>query len=153
MKIEDLLSSPFSFNKRKVFTPCETRPLWKTSLIILILGTIGQNNKRCSLKKIHTANWLIKSSEHFHELMEWSQKDTLFAPNIRLDPSVDRAIEMIAASGYVAKVEGKISLTEKGESFFKELNELEIMTKEKEILILVKRHLSEAAIERLFKAN
>jgi len=153
MKIEDILNSPFSFRQRKVFTPCETRPLWKGALAVLIIGVTGRE-KRCSLKKIHTANWLTKSPEHLSELTDWSQSNSLFAPNIRLDPFIDRAIELIAASGYARKADKKIELTPKGEKFFEQLEaDKELMTQEKAILVASKKYLSEAAVERIFKAS
>jgi hypothetical protein len=154
MKIEDLLNSPFSFNQRKTFTPCETRPLWKCALVVLIVGMTGQEKRRCSLKKIHTSNWLTKSSEHVAELNDWSESNMLFSPNIRLDPFIDRAIELLAASGYIWRTEGKIELTPKGEEFFKKIEQKEdLMVQEKSTLKAAKKQLSEAAIERIFKAN
>lgn len=153
MNLEELLNSPFSFNQRKTFTPCETRPLWKCSLIILIVGSVGRD-KRCSLKKIHTANWLLKSPHHLKDIIDWSQSNLLFPPNIRLDPFVDRAIELIAAHGYARKIDGKIELTTTGEEFFNQLMaDKELMTKEKIALKTSKKHISEAAVERIFKAN
>ncbi|HBO5882601.1 hypothetical protein [Pseudomonas aeruginosa] len=153
MNIDELLSNPFSFNKRKIFTPCETRPLWKCSLVVLIVGITGKE-KRCSLKKIHTANWLTKSPAHFDDLVLWSQKNLLFAPGIRLDPTVDRAIELLAGSGFVCKIGGKIALTAKGELFLSQLeSDAELMKLEKQCLSSSKKYLSEAAVERLFKAD
>lgn len=153
MKIEELLSSPFSFSQRNTFTPCETRPLWKCALVILIIGITGRE-QRCSLGKIHTASWLIKSPEHLNELLDWSKSDPLFAPCIRLDPTIDRAIELIAASGYACKTGGKIALTAAGQQLFKQLEEHEkIMNLEKKTLMTAKKYISESAIERIFKAN
>lgn len=153
MNLEDLLNSPFSFNQRKTFTPCETRPLWKCSLVVLIIGLTGRD-KRCSLKKIHAGNWLTKSVEHLDELLEWSRSETLFAPHIRLDPTVDRAIDLIAASGFVCKISGKIALTPEGEKLYSQIfANSEIMEREKKTLAAAKTYLSEAAVERIFKAN
>lgn len=153
MKIEELLSSPFSFRQRKIFTPCETRPLWKCALVILIIGMTGRE-KRCSLRKIHTANWLVKSPEHLKELLEWSKSNSLFSPCIRLDPTIDRAIELVAASGYACKTGGKIALTAAGERFLNKLEgDMQVMTIEKNALKVAKKHLSESAVERIFKAN
>lgn len=153
MNLEDLLNSPFSFNQRKTFTPCETRPLWKCALVILIIGLTGRE-KRCSLKKIHAGNWVTKSTEHLDELLEWSRSETLFAPHIRLDPTVDRAIDLIAASGYVCKTGGKIALTSEGEILFSQISaNSEIMGREKKSLAAAKKYLSETAVERIFKAN
>jgi hypothetical protein len=153
MKIDEILNSPFSFKQRKAFTPCETRPLWKCALIILIVGLTGRE-KKCSLKKIHTANWVIKSSEHLKDLIDWSQSNLLFPPNIRLDPFTDRAIELVAASGHVRKSSGKIELTPTGETFFEGLMaNKEIMTQEKSSLKASKKYLSDSAIEKIFRAH
>lgn len=153
MKLEELLNNPFSFNQRKIFTPCETRPLWKCSLVVLIIGITGQDNKKCSLRKIHTANWLTKSPEHLNNLKDWAQSNLLFPPSIRLDPFIDRAVELIVASGYACKVNGKIELTTKGEEFFMQLEaDEELMMHEKSALRASKKYLSEAAVERVFKA-
>lgn len=153
MNIDDLLSSPFSFKSRKIFIPCETRPLWKASIVILIIGLTGRE-KRCSLRKVHTANWLTKSKNHLEELIDWTKSVDLFPPNIRMDPFIDKAIDLIAASGYVYKTGGKIELTAKGEKFFSQLEaDSDLMKAEKSILKDSKKYLSEAAIERIFKAN
>lgn len=110
--------------------------------------------KKCSLRKIHTANWLTKSPDHLDEFLDWSQSNLLFSPCIRLDPTIDRAIELIAASGYACKTGGKIALTEEGERFFKQLeHDKKIMELEKKVLITSKKYLSEAAVERISKAN
>lgn len=152
MNIEDLLSSPFSFRQRKIYTPCDTRPIWKCTLVILIIGVTGRERK-CSLKKIHTAGWITKSPEHLQELIDWSKSESLFPPNIRLDPSIDRAIELVAASGYAYKTDGKIALTDSGENLLTELENLGVMEHEKNALKASKKYLSEAAVERIFKAN
>jgi len=152
MNIEDILKKPFSFTQRKIFTPCETRPIWKCSLVVLIIGLTGRD-KRCSQKKIHTANWLTKSVDHFEELREWSRSETLFPPHIRFDPTIDRAIDLIVGNGYAFKIGGKIALSDLGEALYLQIMANDIMTREKSALTAAKKQLSEAAIERIFKAN
>lgn len=152
MNIEEILKNPFSFTQRKVFTPCETRPIWKCSLVILIIGLTGRN-KRCSQIKIHTANWLTKSPEHYDELREWSRAETMFPPHIRFDPTIDRAIDLIVGNKYAYKIDGKIALTDLGEALYLQIIANDIMMHERNVLTAAKKLLSEAAIKRIFKAS
>ena len=152
MKIDEILSSPFSFRKRAVYIPCDTRASWKCALVILVIGKAGKDHS-CSLKKTHTANWILKSEIHLKLFNEWVDKNSLFPPSVRMDPSIDRAIELLAASGHLEKSNGKLSLTNKGLAIYSELEKENLMLKEKEILASLKRKLSEAAVERIFKAS
>lgn len=70
-----------------------------------------------------------------------------------MDPSIDRAIELLSASGKLEKSDGKLSLTDEGVILYSGLRDEDIMLKEKEILGSLKRKLSEAAVERIFKAS
>ncbi|MDO8343523.1 MAG: hypothetical protein Q7T48_10015 [Cellvibrio sp.] len=150
MKIEDILNAPFTFTVRKNFTPCDTRPLWKSCLIILTLGIVGKNNN-ASLKKIHVANWITKDTTHFHSFMEWEGKDERKRPDVRLEPSIDRIIDLLVSNKIVEKLNGAIELTEKGIEIFKEIDSYEIYMDEKKSLSNVKRYLTDAAIKRLFE--
>lgn len=152
MKVDDILSSPFSFTRRAEYIPCDTRASWKCALATLIIGITGKDFT-CSLKKIHTANWILKSKTHLKYFDEWTAKNSLFPPGVRMDPSIDRAIELLAASGHLEKSNGKLSLTDGGLVLYNGLSNEGVMLKEKEILISLKRKLSEAAVERIFKAR
>lgn len=142
MQINDILNTPFTFTKRKNFSPCDTRPLWKSCLIVLVLGITGKDNS-ASLKKIHTANWIIKKGDHLTSFMKWAGKDNKKRPNVRLEPSIDRIINILVSNRIVFKTEGKITLTQIGDE--------NIFIQEKTSLTKAKRHLSEAAVKRLFE--
>ncbi|MGQ2964887.1 hypothetical protein [Methylophilus sp.] len=150
MEINDILNSPFTFTKRKNFTSCDTRPLWKSCLVVLILGITGTQSS-ASLMKIHTANWIIKKDEHLSSYLEWSGKDDRKRPNVRLEPAIDRVINLLVSNGIAMKTQGRISLTDLGIGVFDKLYEEEIYTREKAALVEAKRYLSEAAVLRLFK--
>jgi hypothetical protein len=150
MDIKDILNSPFTFTKRKNFNPCDTRPLWKSCLIVLILGITGKEYS-ASLKKIHTANWIVKKDEHLTSFMKWSGKDDRKRPNVRLEPAIDRVINLLVSNGIVKKADGKITLTLTGCDFFDELGDEDVYIPEKKSLTTAKKHLSEAAVKRLFE--
>jgi len=150
MDINDILNSPFTFTKRKNFNPCDTRPLWKSCLIVLILGLTGKEYS-ASLKKIHTANWIVKKDEHLISYMNWSGKDDRKRPNVRLEPAIDRVINLLVSNGIVTKSDGKITLTKTGCYLLDELGDDTIYVHEKNSLITAKKYLSEAAVKRLFE--
>lgn len=150
MQINDILNTPFTFTKRKNFSPCDTRPLWKSCLIVLVLGITGKDNS-ASLKKILTANWIIKKGDHLTSFMKWAGKNNKKRPNVRLEPSIDRIINILVSNRIVFKTEGKITLTQIGEELFSELGDENIFIQEKTSLTKAKRHLSEAAVKRLFE--
>lgn len=150
MNIDEILHSPFTFSRRKSFTPCDTRPLWKSVLIIIIIGVTGKENSS-SLKKIHTANWITKNNDHLLSFTNWKGKDDRKRPDVRLDPTIDTIINLIISNNFAKKINNKIVLTDKGVALFNELMDQEIFTKEKASLQKAKKYLSEAAVKRLFE--
>ncbi|QCF26494.1 hypothetical protein [Hydrocarboniclastica marina] len=150
MEINDILGAPFTFKKRKNYTPCDTRPLWKSCSIVLALGITG-NRYSASLTKIHVANWIIKKEEHLSFFVEWAGKDDRKRPDVRLEPAVDRVINLLVSNEIVDKNKGKIVLTRIGTDLFHELNSENIYSVEKNSLSKAKRYLSEAAVKRLFE--
>lgn len=152
MKINDFLSAPFTFSKRKEFVPCDVRPLWKMTLIILIVGTI-KKNEACSLNKLHVANWVIKNINHFQDFINWSRKKTVLKPEIRLEPSVDRALELLVSEKLLEKSSGKIVMTELGIKTYDLLIRENIFSSEKLMLKDAAKYLTDANINRIFKVS
>lgn len=152
MDINDFLDQPFTFTKRKQFIPCEMRPIWKMSLLIIIVGVLRKNDA-CSLKRIHVANWVTKKQQHLDELLDWSNKNTNIKPEVRMEPSVDKALELLISDGYLNKVAGRLEFSDLGEAAFLSLNQDSIFLLEKEYLDKAKRYLSDANVDRIFKVN
>lgn len=150
MDLDNILNSPFTFTKRKNFIACDIRPLWKSCLVVLVLGITGKENS-ASLKKIHTANWITKNHDHLTSFLLWAGKDDRKRPNVRLEPAIDRVINLLASNGVAIKREGKISLTELGVDLFNKLEVESVYVHEKTSLAEAKKYLSEAAVDRLFE--
>ncbi len=150
MSIEEFFDFPFTFTKRKDFTPCDTRPLWKASLIILILGVVGRNNS-ASLQKIHVANWVVKSAEHLNSILEWQGKEERMRPNVRLEPAIDHVLNFMISNKILEKENGSMCLTELGVEIYQELDQENVFCDEKRFLLESKKYLSEAAVKRIFE--
>lgn len=150
MNLNDILNSPFTFTKRKNFVACDIRPLWKSCLVVLVLGITGKENS-ASLKKIHTANWISKNNHHLTSFLLWAGKDDRKRPNVRLEPAIDMVINLLVSNRIAIKRDAKISLTKLGIDLFTKLEEEDIFIQEKASLSQAKKFLSEAAVDRLFE--
>jgi len=152
MKIEELINRPFTFKRRDVLIPCEFRPMWKSCLIIVIFGITAKKNK-CSLKKLHTASWLVKSDEHLSDFIKWAEKKVLVTPDVRFDPSIDKAVDLLVGNRILIKAEGKLEITELGMEKFKGIEAVGVFVEEMHRLNVSNKFLSEASVERLLRAN
>ena len=148
--INDILNRPFTFRKRKQIVPGEIRVTWKVSLILIIFHLIAKN-KKCSLKKLHVANWITKSDKHLQDFLHWAADTSQVRPGIRMEPAFDRAIEILVADKILKKVKGKLEITDKGASIAEKINGMGVFESEKKQLLAVKKKMSEANIERVFK--
>ena len=148
--INEILNQPFSFRQRNRLIPSETRVTWKVSLILIIFHLTAKKNM-CTLKKLHVANWITKSDEHLESFIQWSADTSQVRPEIRLDPALDRAIEILVAENFLKKIKGKLQITDKGIGISEKIYELDIFEFEKRDLALIAKKMTETNIERIFK--
>lgn len=150
MDINLLLNQPFTFTRRNQLIPSDLRPVWKASLVIIIFGLLCKNNK-CSLKKLHLANWLSKSADHVSEFLHWANDNTGVRPEIRMEPALDRVIELMVGDRLLVKSGGNLEITELGIDICNKLNGLSVFDVEIKRLRSVKKYMAEANVERVFK--
>ncbi|MDI5838359.1 hypothetical protein [Shewanella xiamenensis] len=150
MNINQILNKPFTFTRRSQLIPGDLRPAWKSALILIIFGVIGKNNK-CSLKKLHIANWISKSGDHVEEFLYWAGDTKSVRPDIRMEPALDRAIELMVGTKLLIKSKGKLEITDLGLEMFEKLNKLSVLETEKNRLLAVKKFITETNVERVFK--
>lgn len=150
MDINILLNQPFTFTRRNQLIPSDLRPVWKASLVVIIFGLLCKNNK-CSLKKLHLANWISKSADHVSEFLHWANDNTGVRPEIRMEPALDRVIELMAGDKLLVKSGGSLEITELGIEICNRLTELSVFEVEIKRLRSVKKFMAEANVERAFK--
>lgn len=152
MDISNFLTKPFTFAQRNQLIPCDVRASWKICLVILIIGSVGRKNV-CSLKKIHVVNWLVKDKKHLSDFLKWSKSEISIRPEVRLEPSIDRALEIAIGEGLVKKKSGRLELLEKGLEIFSKIVNEDIFEEEKLTIKSAKKYISDANIDRIFKVN
>lgn len=148
--INEILNQPFSFRQRNQLIPSEIRATWKISLVLIIFHLSAKKNM-CSLKKLHVANWITKSEEHLQDFLHWTVDTSQIRPDIRLEPALDRAIEILVAEKLLKKTKGKLEITDKGISIAEKIYELDVFESEKRDLVLATKKMTEANVERIFK--
>ncbi|MFB9869154.1 hypothetical protein [Vreelandella sulfidaeris] len=148
-------SSPknaMTFNHRGTPIDPELRPLWRISLIALILFKICSGNKANS-KKIQVLYSLVASEKKRRSYRLIIEKEELnLSVNVRFDPLVDRAVDIaLGEEIFILDASKSIKLTEKGLGFVKKIDsDSSIFTLEKDFLKLFsKSHFSEKVIDSL----
>ncbi|WP_341313771.1 hypothetical protein WN982_20810 [Paraburkholderia sp. IMGN_8] len=147
------LGRRWSFTDRPAPLPADLRPVWRIATILLVLHT--SRGKSASLRKLHFATWALKDRDVSKQLIASLNSDELStAPLPRIDPALNRAVDFAVAEGLV-EISGKksVKLSEKGLRIAKELTEsTECLVQEKELLSELVPHLTEPAIDHLFKS-
>lgn len=150
--IEEIIGKPFTFTKRPEHLPCDMRPLWRCSLILLIFSMVGRAGC-CSLKKLHVVNWVLKSDQNVASFDFWMLNKESLKPEVRMDPTLDRALELLLAEGFISRENDKYKIVEKGERCAMELIALDVFKDESYKLQKLKKGLSETNISKIFQVG
>jgi hypothetical protein len=153
MNLKTLLTKKdFSISEKKEYIPCDLRPPWKMSLLILITGIVGYRNK-LSRNKAHLIIWILKNDKHLTSYIEYTDNLSNDRPIINLDPALDKAIDYALFSNLITVSKNKITLTEKGKIIFTKLENSEIFSFEKSILNSIKSKFSEEKVKNAFEGK
>ena len=132
----DIYNTPFTFVKRRAPLPADMRPIWRVSMITLLLRLFGRGNK-ASEQKLHFLLSIVRDKN------KWEQVKKVIHGNelpldliIRFDPNVNRALLFAQAEGLTERLSsGSIQLTEKGIDYSKcIIKDSELFEDEKEFL-------------------
>lgn len=138
------------FSKKRIPVSPELRPIYRISLIMLILY-LSSTQQKASLLKLQLFNWALKNESRYDRLLQL--KKTKDFPIVRFDPFLNRALNYGVAMGFLSfnNNTGKFSLTEKGIKFVLKIISEDIFEEEKKFLSSVKKSLSDNYILTLFK--
>ena len=138
------------FSKKRIPISPELRPIYRISLIMLILY-LSSTQQKASLLKLQLFNWALKNESRYDRLLQL--KKTKDFPIVRFDPFLNRALNYGVAMGFLSfnNNTGKFSLTEKGIKFVLKIISEDIFEEEKKFLSSIKKSLSDNYILTLFK--
>jgi hypothetical protein len=141
-----------TFTRRATPIHPESRPIWRVSLIALILLLLGRGNKASPQKVLALSS--IVSSKHKRACLAsvLSNTKSVSTLTIRFDPSVNRAIDFGIAEGiFILDKSKNIQLTDRGLEFARKImRDDEIFSEEKQFMNgFSKNDLSEKVVEQL----
>lgn len=133
------IKPPNGYSFRNVGSPVdpELRPIWRLSLICIILSKLSRSN-RATIKKIQILCSIMSSERRMRLLEQYSVSEVDL--EIRLDPLTDKAILLGIDESLLKLIDGeKVELSDAG----RKLSDLifsdeSIMTKEKNFISLHK---------------
>jgi hypothetical protein len=115
-EIDSLFSRRFVFTKRPSAVPGDLRPLWRVSVLLLILA--NSRKQKATLQKIHFLGHAIRTSENrvkSEAVLSGHRPATDFV--LRVDPALGRALDLARGERLVAMQRGRAyELTTKGKT-------------------------------------
>lgn len=150
--IDDIVCKPFTFTHRPELLPCEMRPLWRCSLILVIF-VLACKHGACSLKKIHAVNWILKSDKNSSSYERWVKNQEGIRPDIRMDPMLDKAINLLLAQKLLVRRNDKYVITDDGLAYANNIISLGVFKNEAFKLSKYKKDLTEKNIDNIFRVR
>ena len=128
------------------------RPMYKVSLVLLILYLNGYN-KSATLLKLHLFSWALKSPKNLNSLKDFVvtnyKKDIKF---FGIELTLNRALNLAVAEKLISFSNGKYKLLDKGLDFSEYLIESDdLFVNEKQILKLIGKKITDNKMDELLK--
>lgn len=139
--------------KRPISISTDYRPMYKISLILLVLR-LNCIKLKASLFKIHFIIWFIKNDKNMSSFYKnIDSKNIINVTNWSIEPSIIRALRYALAEELITQDTGKYVLSNKGMKFIdRVLEDNMLFQKEKAFLkALGKRKITDDKIEELLK--
>ncbi len=147
------LDVPIIFRERPAALPGDLRPLWRVSLLVLLLRKCCRGDKS-SLRRIHVLSSAARSKEVAETLLD--AIENVIPPGlviVRIEPALNRAIDYAIGEGLVKRgKKDRLELTSAGKKFADELmqNPL-LLASEKRFINAVGYRVNEAFVQSMFK--
>lgn len=157
LDMETLLANidiPFTFRQRPTPLVGDLRPVWRISLVLLML--LHSRGKKATLQKLHVMNSACRSPDTRRDFLRYVQgnarKDEIIP---RVEPSLNRALNLARGEGLVEIEKGKnIKLTPAGLRLANQIDETsDCLEAEKAFLKAVESFATEGRVEDLFTWN
>ena len=141
------MMTKLSFHRRPMPIFAEYRPMYKMSLILLVL-LLSSRSGKSSFIRLHLFNWALKDDKR-KDLLLKSSKDKSLDLNIwGFDPSLNIAVQFALAEKLVERDGGSIMMTSLGKEYTKKLFEMEIMKDEASFLVLLGKGITESMVSQ-----
>jgi hypothetical protein len=101
------------FTRRPVPIPGDLRTVWRGALVLLALNTF-RDRHGTPLRRLHVVLWGCSSNETRRTILEAVGGARLLEECVRIDPLVNRTVDLLIGLEYATRVGGRIRLTSTG---------------------------------------
>lgn len=146
------LNVPFVFKSRAVDVPADLRPGWRIGVIVLLMKLCCREGK-ARFRQLHVLNWGVRTKENRAILIRAvTEKVPLDTVIVRIEPSLNRAVDLAMAEGLVERISGdQLTLTQKGIQFADVLQQDKtLFADEKAFMLAIKKKINETFVSELF---
>ncbi len=141
------MMTKLSFHRRPMPIFAEYRPMYKMSLILLVL-LLSSRGGKSSFLRLHLFNWALKDDKRKSLLLK-SSKDKKLDLNIwGFDPSLNIAVQFSLAEKLVERDGSSIIMTSLGKEYTKRLFETKIMNDEASFLVSLGKEITESMVSK-----
>lgn len=110
--------------------PIEMRPLWRISLLIAAIATVGGDKGYLSVKKVNLLVWMLIRRKRWSEYESFLHGRSMNIPLISTDTATYKAIEFALAKSLIRLDSSRLFITEAGLVLYRLLIENDIMRNE-----------------------
>lgn len=129
----------------------EHRPLYKIAQIVLVL-LLASRGERSSLARLQLFNWAFKVPERADALADSAINKRLKVSAWGFDPALAIALRYACAEGLIKATNAGYELTESGVEFARSIvSEPNVLTREKHLLNLTRKGITEAMVNEIAK--
>lgn len=128
--------------------PVEMRPLWRISLVIIIIKTMLLKNKSVDLKKLNVMLWMIIRNQDWGEFKKFLIEKEYPAPFISSDQANYIAIELSFKKDLIIFNQEKIETTILADKFYENIVENNLLSDE---IMFTENYLSKLTFDKIEK--
>lgn len=145
----------FTFKRRPMALPADLRPDWQIAVLVLILAKCCKNG-RSSLRRLHVLNWATRSARSqrllLNRMTKTNHPDEIV---VRLEPALNRAINLALARGLVERIGGnRIKLNQLGLLLSEAIDRSDdLLVQERTFLNIIGKKITEVSIDKLVKGE
>jgi len=128
--------------------PVEMRPLWRISLVIIIVKTMNLKNKTIDLKKLNIMLWMLIRNQEWEKFKKFLIEKDQAAPFISSDQANYIAIELTFKKDLIRFDNEKIETTCLADNFYKHILENSLFSAE---INFIENYLSKISFDKIEK--
>ena len=129
--------------------PIEMRPLWRIGLIIISIIRVSGDKKYLDTKKLNILVWMLIRKNRWPEYESYLRELTVDIPLISVDTATYKATELCMAKSLVTLSDGRLHITDIGETVYNAILKSEVMQEELEFLDELGKKLTDAKAKGL----